>query len=444
MPKSRTHRLVSIREDARFDAVSFLTVYVVILFAVPSQLVVGSLGSAGSPANIIGLIGLLWWIWDRLHRSRQVDSSPQPVRAAMALFIAAVLASFVVAMMRAINAEEARQALASLISLGSWFGVVLIANDGVLRSGRLLDLLRRLTFAGGALATLGLFQFITKQSWVDSIYIPGLSANQALAGSSSRAGFTRPAGTAIHPIEFGAVLTMILPIALTSSLANSSRTLIRRWFPPAIIGLAITLSISRSAVVGAAIGLLVLIPAWPAAARRVAVASIVGLMTAVFVAVPGVLGSVTGLFTSIGGDSSAQSRTGSYPIALDFFGRSPLFGRGFGTFLPKYRIFDNQYLGLLVEVGLVGLLAFLALVITAANSAIRARRLAKQTGAPGYEQALLAAIITGGCSEALFDGFGFPMNAGLLFLLFGLAGATLRLATASTHVNAPLSRSEPL
>ena len=49
----------------------------------------------------------------------------------------------------------------------------------------------------------------------------------------------------------------------------------------------------------------------------------------------------------------------SYAIAGEFIGRAPIFGRGFSTFLPSYRILDNQYLGLLIETGIVGLVAFL-------------------------------------------------------------------------------------
>ncbi len=32
---------------------------------------------------------------------------------------------------------------------------------------------------------------------------------------------------------------------------------------------------------------------------------------------------------------------------------------------PDYRIFDNQYIGLLIEIGIIGLVAFLGLIATA-------------------------------------------------------------------------------
>ena len=55
-----------------------------------------------------------------------------------------------------------------------------------------------------------------------------------------REGLTRPAGTTIHPIEFGAVLTMILPIALHYALHDKYRSKLARWFPVAAIAPAFT------------------------------------------------------------------------------------------------------------------------------------------------------------------------------------------------------------
>ena len=83
--------------------------------------------------------------------------------------------------------------------------------------------------------------------------------------------------------------------------------------------------------------------------------------------------SVTELFTGAPNDPSIESRTQSYALAADFIGRSPWFGRGLGTFLPKYRIFDNEYLLLLVTVGIVGTVAFIALGIVAITIAWRVR-----------------------------------------------------------------------
>ncbi|NNE72101.1 MAG: hypothetical protein HKN26_00390, partial [Acidimicrobiales bacterium] len=46
----------------RPDAVTFLTAYLYLLFVLPSNLVVPTLGAAGRPADLLGLAGLGWYI----------------------------------------------------------------------------------------------------------------------------------------------------------------------------------------------------------------------------------------------------------------------------------------------------------------------------------------------------------------------------------------------
>ncbi len=149
---------------------------------------------------------------------------------------------------------------------------------------------------------------------------------------------------------------------------------------------------------------------------------------AIFVTVPGMLGTIVGMFTGIADDGSTLSRVDSYSLATDFISRSPWFGRGYSTFLPRYRILDNQYLGLLIEIGAVGLAAFLALLITAIISARMSRSISDDVLTQQMGQALAAAVISGSAGLAFYDGLGFPTAGAALFLLLGLAGCAWRLA----------------
>ena len=411
-----------------FDATSLLTVYIVLLVAIPSKLVIAPLGGAGTPAQIIGLLSAFWYLWARVQRPQSQDSGRQPVMNATLLFTATVCASYVAAMVRPISQGEVSTADLGLVSLIGWVGIVFVASDGIVSIERLLVLLRRVAAMGGALATLGIIQFFSGEALTNFIDIPGLSINTAFSGVAAREGFTRPAGTAVHPIEFGVVLVAILPIALACAMTMRDRTWIRRWFPVIAIGIAIPLSISRSAIVGTVVCLAVLLPAWPKAARRWMYVAIVVMLAIFFTTIPGFLGTLTGLFTGIGSDTSAASRTGSYAIAWEFIQRSPVIGRGFSTFLPSYWILDNQYLGLVIETGIVGLLTWIGLLLTGFFSALRAAR--GRTGDPGMRQvghALAAAIAAIAICNALYDLLAFPMSAGILFLMLGLSGALLRL-----------------
>ncbi|AWB91428.1 O-antigen ligase family protein [Aeromicrobium chenweiae] len=426
----------------RVDAVNVLTVILVVLIALPSRLTFAPLGGAGAPALVMGLGCFVWWAYDHVQRVAPAQVGRQPVRLAMLITIGCFLVSYVVAMTRAIDPAESSTANLGMVSLFSWSGLLLLANDGVQSRERLEVLIRRVVFAGGAVATLGVIQFLTGQAWVDRISVPGLSVNAALSGIFERSGFSRPAGTAIHPIEFGAVITMILPIAINMALTDWTRGAVRRWYPVLAIALAVVLSISRSAILSAVVALLVLAVAWAPSTRRRALLIVAAFMGLVCLTIPGLLGTITGLFTKIGDDSSAKSRTGSYDIAAQFIERSPVFGRGFSTFLPKYRVLDNQYLGLAIEVGIVGLVAVLALFYVAYACARRVRVIGTDEHIRQTGQSLAAAVCAGAVGLALYDGFGFPMATGVLFLVLGMAGAALRLARPSEAGGAPGPRSE--
>ena len=102
------------------------------------------------------------------------------------------------------------------------------------------------------------------------------------------------------------------------------------------------------------------------------------------------------------------------------------------TFLPAYVIVDNQYLGLLVELGIAGLVAFLLLVSAGMLCAWRARRLAKDNERRQTSQSVLASIAAAALAFGFFDAFAFPMAASLLFLMLGIAGALWRISHRET------------
>jgi O-antigen ligase len=150
-------------------------------------------------------------------------------------------------------------------------------------------------------------------------------------------------------------------------------------------------------------------------------------LAAVYVLLPGVLGTMLRLFTGISDDASARSRTDSYALALEFIGQHPVFGRGLSTFLPRYRILDNQYLGLLIEAGIVGLVAFLALLVTALVVALRLSRSLPDPSDRSLAHSLMATIACAALSCVTFDAFGFPQVSGVLFFAIGAIGALIRL-----------------
>lgn len=412
-----------------FDATSVLTVYLCLLLAIPSAMVVGPLGSAGAPSNIMAIGLLFWWAWFHIQRNRAVPFGSQPVRVVMLGWLIIMVTVYAHAMLSPIPFDEISPADSGMLKLLGMAGVLLVANDGIPSLTRNRVLLHRMVVAAGLVAIFGLLQYVTKQLYIDRIQIPGLTSGAADWGLIVRNGFARPSGTSTHPIEYGVVLTMFLPLAITFALKAPTRRWLYRVFLCAIT-FAIFLSISRSAILCAIVGLLVLALTWSNAARLRALAFVTVIGTVVYLSVPGMLGAVTSLFTGVAEDPSIASRTGSYDIAAHFISNSPLLGRGFGTFQPKYWILDNGYLGLLIEGGIVGLAGLIVLIIAAILAAKRARRVAVDGFDREIAQAIIASIAAGAAGLAFFDTFGFPQSAGCFFLLLGLAGSTRRLALA--------------
>jgi len=412
--------------DVPSGSVALLTAYVTFVVAIPSRLIFAPLGGAGTPAEMLGLAMFVLWLFRRIASPR-VSRIRSTLRIAMALFCIAMLTSYVAAATRPISPVELTAADRGLVSVLSWLGAFLFAADMIVTREALDVLLRRLSVGAGALAALGLAQFATGLAFTNYLQIPGLSINGDLVSIASRGSLARPAGTAIHPIEFGAVLTMVLPIALHYALADRHRPLLARWFPVAMIAFAVPISISRSAIVSAAVVLAFMLPIWPKDLRRKAYVAIGLVVMCCYVLVPGLVGTIIGLFTGVSGDASTKSRTDSYALAWDLLRRAPVFGRGFRTFLPAYRIFDNQYLGTAIETGAVGLVMLLAILGTGVARARAVRRRSDDPNTRQLGQAMAAAIAATGISFALFDGLSFPMVTSLLFLVLGCVAALDRL-----------------
>jgi len=410
------------------------------MIAIPSSLRVGALGGAGAPCALFAMLLIAYWAASRFASKSLGPADFQPLRVAIMFLVAAVLCSYIAAQSRHLMPDEGRSADVSLLLIGAWSGVFLVAMDMIPSRERLDVLLRRLVAGAGALATFGVIQFITHQSYLNYFNnIPGLVNQVTNFSVGDRGGFTRPPGTTLHPIEFGAVLTMCLPVALHYAMCDTARSRVRRWYPVAAIAIAIPISVSRSAVVSTIVVLGIVMPTWAPRVRRRAVGVMVGLALMLFLLVHGFLGTMIGLFTSAASDSSVTSRTGSFPLAATFVAHAPIFGRGFGTFLPAFRIFDDQYLGMVVETGLVGLVALLSLFMSGVFEGVRIYRQAISSRDRSLGISLAASAASALVSFALFDAFSFPMSAILIFLLLGCLGALDRLTRADRR----LGRDQP-
>lgn len=418
-----------------FDAVSMLTVYLVLLFGVPSSVTIAALGSLGRPSLLWGLFMLAWWLLSRLQiRQPDVRPVPQPVRFAYAALLVIALVSLAAALLRGQPADQVSPALTAVVRLLSWGGVLLVTIDGVRTHRGVIRIVRRIGIGAGLIAALGVVQFLTGQPIIDFFgLIPGLSG--AEFGIAARGGVLRAPGPAIHPLEFATALNAALPLVIAAAISHGFHSDRRRggllwWLPVALISVCALVGVSRSAIIGFAVASITMIPVLP---RRYRAAVIVGgamLAAALVVAVPGLLRTTLTLFTGASDDPSTQSRTAALERAPEFISNSPLLGIGFGTFLPRYYIFDNQWVLVAVELGILGVAAFAGLFVAAIVSAAGARRRSADPEVRLISYALAAAMVNIAVLFAFFDGLSFPMSGGMLALLAGLCGAVRTVAAA--------------
>lgn len=414
------------------DAATMLTVYLVLLLAIPSNVTVASLGAYGRPSLLWGLALLGWWAISRLQ-ARAIDVKPifQPVRVAFGLFVVVVLVSFAAAMLRGQPVDQVSPALAALVRVASWAGVLLVTLDGVRTMRDLTRILRSIAIAAGLLAVLGLAQFFTRQSFLEWFtMIPGLSYDSE--GVGQRGVFARAAGTATHPLEYAAVLAASLPIAVAAAIdhgfrGDASRHRVLWWAPVGFIMVTLLVAVSRSAIIGLLVSLAGTLPGLPKRYRwTIAVGGLVAFL-GVAVFIPGMASTILALFIGAPDDPSTQSRTAAIARVPEFVAASPLLGAGFGTFLPRYYIFDNQWVLVLVEVGVLGVIAFAAIAAIALGSALHAGTVSRQPDTFRISRMLAASMFTIAVMFAFFDALSFPISAGLFFVFAGLCGSVLTI-----------------
>ena len=414
--------------NSRRDAAAVLSMYVCLLILVPSVLIFEPLGGSGTPANVLGIGMLWWWLLSRFVLGANVPAERNPVRTCVYLLGLAILASYAALAFRPIIPIEISAADRGILFFAGCAGITLLATDGLESRERVDVLLRRLVAAATVLAGIGLFQFITSFDINTVLKVPGLTQNQQLNDLVERASFNRVAGTAAHPIEFGVVMAMLFPLALHFALHASPKTRVRWWIAVGLIALGIPLSLSRSAVISVALAMIVLMPTWPRQWVRRALLLGVGFLAIVQAAIPGLLDAVSGLFLNISSDPSTSGRTQDYVVFARIFMEQPILGRGFFTFLPNvYTVFDNEYLLALVEIGIVGCLALIALLFAGMSAGRAARKAAADEETKHLGQALAASIAAGTLAMRTFDALSFPMASGTLFLLIGIAGGLRRI-----------------
>jgi hypothetical protein len=268
-------------------------------------------------------------------------------------------------------------------------------------------------------------------------------------GLGERAGVIRSSGTAIHPLEYATALNAALPLVIALAIARGFRSPsagggLWWWLPVGLISISSLVAVSRSAIIGFLVAIVAMAPTIPKRYLAAVIGAGTAIAFAVFAVVPGLLSLTITLFVGAGDDPSTQSRTLGLERVPGFMSPSPLIGTGYGVFLPRYYIFDNQWVLLAIEMGVLGVLGFASIFVAGMWSARQARVVA-DSDIRLLGHALAASIFNIAVLFAFFDGLSFPIAGGMLFLLLGICASIRTIAANSDKAekSPPIPHSRP-
>ncbi len=248
-------------------------------------------------------------------------------------------------------------------------------------------------------------------------------------------GTMRAIGTAVDPNVLGGM--MLLAAAVIGPQLVSPRPLFPKWLIALIfatVALALYWTYSRSALFGMISALSV--PALLKYRRLLPVGAVLALS---FFLLPQTQDYVVRVIEGFSGeDLATQMRFGEYKDALILIDRYPLFGVGFSG-VPDIDIYlgvSMFYLTLAENMGITGLVIFLALIVGFFSIVLRAWR----TGVAPEREALLLGFC-GAILGALVSGIGdhywfnltYPHMTVVFWLFIGLAIATVHIEQENTE-----------
>jgi O-antigen ligase len=323
------------------------------------------------------------------------------------------------------------------VLIGFFLVFFLLVN--VLRTRESCETALRILVLGGAiLAVLAIVE--RKTGWSPftdlSRYVPFIQPSEDTTGYVDEFRGIRALGSAEHPIALGALLAMLAPIA--AGLAVVRRQAI--WLACLVlIVMGSFASNSRTSVLMLfAWALMFTILRWADAKRFIPFALVAFAM--IHLVMPGALGTLRSSLDPSQIVAEQSSRPDSQLAAGRFadlgpsfeeFRQRPMLGYGFGTRIStgesaNARLLDNQWLGTLLDTGLVGLIGFAWLL---GRYIVRMWSASLKASVDGVVLAALAsAVFAYTVGMFTFDALSFTQVSLVLFVLLAIGSALVLAA----------------
>jgi O-antigen ligase len=337
-----------------------------------------------------------------------------------------------------------QEVVPTLKKLGIVFSLVmfLIVASSVLRPREVASFLTMILWLG---VIVGFFSIIESREHFDIFYVVW----SKLAGAVPPGGLDQPdsigrlsvEGPTIQPLELASLLAMVLPIALVRAMDAQTRKQRMKYLLAATVIVGGGLATSRkTSIVDPLVAVLILTAYRPRQMIKGMIASALPLFVIVHLAAPGQIGSVVSelLPGHINAVATTTDRTVRYDAVRPDIMSHFLVGRGFQSYDPfKYRILDNEFLGLLIGVGVIGLVIYLCIfgaLMRFSQRMIRAPGPTKRSSALIMLAMLTVALV----SNALFDVLSFSHVSYLFFFVAAMVIA-LRNDEPTPYLDEPFA-----
>jgi O-antigen ligase/polysaccharide polymerase Wzy-like membrane protein len=372
---------------------------------------------------VLGLIVAIWIASaSSLIGVRRLSMGP--VHWAFAIFaliaVTSVLLNFPT-LQRLEQVDVPVKKLALLFSYGLLFSVVA-------SSLRPTEVRRLIVFMVGLASITAIGVIVEYRTGFNAFYtwgeklLPGVTP-PADIGTYDSIGRKTIVGPTIHPLAAAMMLSLVLPFAVMGLLRTEDRRAKVFYAVAAALMIGAAAATQRkTAFIVPAICLVVLTAYRP---RMLLKRAPLGVLLAVGIAVaaPGALAGVVDQLkpSAFTGVLTTQDRISDYDAIRPEVVNHPLFGRGYDSFDQKrYRILDNQYLTLVVNVGILGVLGYLGIMLSAFLLAHRCAR-SYDPDRAWFGPAAASAVIGLTIGSALLDTLALPQLPYLFCFLAAFA-----------------------
>lgn len=270
--------------------------------------------------------------------------------------------------------------------------------------------------------------------------LPGVHAPEDI-GTRDSIGRLTVVGPTSHPLAAAMMFALALPFALMGALSSPARrSRVLYALAAALLVGAAAATQRKTSLVVPAVCIAVLLAYRPRQMLRFAPAALVLVLLVANLA-PGALRGVAdqlrpGAFSGV---LTTKDRVSDYDAIMPELANHPLVGRGYESYDQKrYRILDNQYLSLAVNVGLLGVAAFVGVLlagIALAHRCARSRAPDQARLGPAAAAAFAGLVI----GSALMDTLALPQ---IPYLFCVIAALTAVSALSLERRRAPASARE--